>query len=478
MAPLVKTGGLGDVLGALPKALAELGHEVIVCIPNYEKHLNPDVVLHTIDINGKVEVEGKAKTKTYSVLEAIISDKSFKTLLIGNDKLFGRSGLYVDPKTGKDFDDNDLRFSFFTKAAIDLVQKINWRPDIIHAHDWQAALVPIYLRTVERDNQFFAKTKLVLTIHNMAYQGKFKTNRYRQFGLPEELIYATAPLEFYGEINFLKGGICFADKITTVSKTYAVEIQGELGCGLEGVLRGRSKDIVGIGNGVDYSVWSPAKDKLLPFQYRETNLTGKSKNRAALLKRTGLPNRKGMPLFGMVSRLVEQKGLGLIIEAAEQLFSLNLQLIILGTGDKKTELALKSLEKKHADKLKVYLEFDEKLAHLIEAGSDIYLMPSLFEPCGLNQMYALKYGTPPVVHKVGGLADTIIDYNEKAEEGTGFVFDDFKSGAMMQSIERAIKLFGKKRKWTKLMKNGMKQDFSWDKSAQKYSELFEAMVKT
>ena len=475
MAPLVKTGGLGDVLGALPHALAELGHEVIVCIPYYEKDINRNIELTSSDIHSSVEIDGKLKS--YTVSEVISSKDSFKTFVIGNDEMFGRSGLYVDPKTGKDFEDNDTRFSFFAKAVIDLAQKLKWRPDIIHAHDWQTALTPVYLRTVEKDNQFFAKTKLVLTIHNMAYQGKFKTNRYRFLGLPEKLIYATEPLEFYGETNFLKGGISFADKITTVSETYAAEIQGELGCGLEGVLQKRSKDIVGILNGVDYSIWSPAKDNLIPFQFRETNLTGKSKNKAALLKEAGLSNHKGVPLFGMVSRLVEQKGLGLIIEAAEQLFSLNLQLIILGTGDKKSEQTLKSLEKKHSDNLKVYLEFDERRAHLIEAGSDIYLMPSLFEPCGLNQMYALKYGTPPIVHKVGGLADTIVDYNEETERGTGFVFDEFTSRAMLQSIERAINLFGEKRKWTKLMKNGMKQNYSWDKSALKYSELFEKLIE-
>ena len=430
--PLVKSGGLGDVLGALPKALAELGHDVTVCIPHYKSDLNRNVVLHPLNMDGEVKVDGK--TKAYFVYEAAISGKSFKILLIGNDELFGRVGLYVDPKTRKDFDDNDFRFSFFTRAAIDLVKKMKWCPDIIHAHDWQTGLAPVYLKTVEKDNQFFAKTKLVLTIHNMAYQGKFKRDRYRLLGLPEELIRALAPLEFYGETNFLKGGISFADRITTVSQTYAREIQGELGCGLEGVLRNRSKDSGGILNGVDYSVWSPAKDKLIPFRYRETSLSGKRKNKSELLKQSRLTAHENIPLFGMVSRLVEQKGVGLLIEASEEIFCLNIQLIILGSGDKKLEQSLKKLEKKHRDKLKVYLEFDEKLAHLIEAGSDIYLMPSLFEPCGLNQMYALKYGTPPVVHKVGGLADTIIDYNEETEEGTGFVFDEFKPYKLMPAV--------------------------------------------
>ncbi len=474
MAPLIKTGGLGDVLGALPKALAELGYEVTVCIPKYEKDLSRNVVLRPMGIEGEVVVGGERKP--YSVFEAIISDVSFKTFVIGNDELFGRAGLYVDPKTGKDFEDNDIRFSFFSKAAIDLVQKLKWRPDIFYAHDWQTALAPVYLKSVEKENQFFANSKSVLTIHNMAFQGKFKTSRYHYLGLPENLIYATAPLEYYGDLNFLKSGIYFADKITTVSETYAREIQGERGCGLEGVLRTRAKDIVGILNGVDYSVWSPSKDKLIPFRYRETSLTGKRNNKAALLKDSGLPVQEKIPLFGMVSRLTEQKGVQLVVEAAEQLFSLNIQLIILGTGDKKLEQSLKSLAKQYRAKLKVYLKFDEKLAHLIEAGSDIYLMPSLFEPCGLNQMYSLKYGTPPIVHKVGGLADTVLDYDEETGEGTGFVFEKFKVEPMMSAINRAINLFAQKRKWTKLMKNGMKQDFSWNKSALKYCELFEALL--
>ncbi len=473
MVPLVKSGGLGDVLGALPEALAKLGHEVIVCLPHYKVDSNKAISKKALGIEAEIKIGDRPMS--YSAVEAKLPDQSVRTILITNDELFGRRGLYVDPQTGKDFKDNDVRFSFFCRAIIDLVQKMNWRPDIVHVHDWQTSLAPVYLKTQEKDNSLFDGTKIVLTIHNMAYQGKFPKDRYHLLGLPEELLYATAPMEFFGETNFLKGGISFADKITTVSETYAREIQGAMGCGLEGVLRNRVKDISGILNGVDYSVWSPATDKKIWARYKITNLSGKKINKLKLLKEAGLPFSDKVPLVGMVSRLVEQKGLNLVIESAVKVFEENVRLLVLGTGGQKIEKELKKLERKFPDKVKVFLYFDDVLAHKIEAGSDLYLMPSLFEPCGLNQMYSLKYGTPPIVHAVGGLADTVTDYDEKSGSGTGLVFKKFTAEAMIEALKRALSLYAKKREWTKLMKNGMKQDFSWKRSAQKYSDLFEAL---
>lgn len=476
MAPLIKTGGLGDVLGALPGALAELGNDVIICIPLYEKDIDARYEIGKLDIEGKVDIGGTEKL--YSVAEFKLSNHKTRAYLIANQEFFGRAGLYINASTGRDFEDNDLRFSFFCKVLLDLLPKLNWRPDILNVHDWQAALLPVYLRTIEKDNSFFSKTKGVLTIHNMAYQGKFSKSRYQMLRLPEELMHATAPMEFCGESNFLKGGISFADKIIAVSETYAQEIQGSLGCGLEGVVRGRANDVLGILNGVDYSIWSPETDEKIAVRYQMGNLTGKRKNKMALLNELGLKFRDDVPLVGMVSRLVEQKGLNLVIEGADKLFALDLQLVILGSGDKNIESELKRLESEYKTKMKVKLRFDETLAHKIEAGSDMYLMPSLFEPCGLNQMYSLKYGTPPIVHKVGGLADTVIDYNESLRNGTGFVFDEFTVDSMITAIERAIQLYSKKRKWFMLEKNGMAQDFSWRRSAGKYQELFESLIKS
>lgn len=474
MTPLAKTGGLGDVLGALPQALAESGHDVRVCIPGYA-FIKTNGISKT-NLSGEINIGGLAKQ--YSVSEYISSNKKSITYLINNAKLFDRASLYVDPDSGTDYPDNDIRFAFLCKAALDLTQKLFWQPDIVYAHDWQGALAAVYLKTNESKNAFFANTKAVLTIHNIAYQGKFKKERFALLGLPDKLINSMGPMEFYDETSFLKGGISFADKITTVSETYAKEIQGAQGFGLEEILLTRTKDVSGIVNGVDYSIWAPSTDKLIPHRYLLSNLSGKKMNKIELLNQCGLPVRTETPLIGMVSRLVEQKGLQLIINAASQLFSKDIQMIILGTGDKKIEQQLKVLESNFSDKLKVFLKFDEKLAHTIEAGADFFLMPSIFEPCGLNQMYSLKYGTPPVVHSVGGLADTVVDYDSQTEQGTGFVFKDFTETAMMKAIQRAIELFPKKRKWTKLMKNGMRQDFSWNNSAQKYLELFSTLIKS
>ncbi len=475
MAPLVKTGGLGDVLGALPNALAKLGNEVIVCIPGYSKNIGKSFAGKSLEVDDAVKVGGT--NKPYKIHSVELPDASFQTFLIQNQEYFGRQGLYVDPKTGQDFEDNDLRFSFFCKAILDFIQKINWNPDIVHVHDWQTALLPVYIRNAEKENPFFANTKTVLTIHNMAYQGKFPKVRYKMLELPDELHYATAPLEFFGETNFLKGGISFADKVTTVSETYAKEIQGALGCGLEGVLKQKAKDVMGILNGADYSVWSPEQDRQIPFRYKTGNMSGKKKGKVELLKTLGWQASERVPLLGMISRLVEQKGLNLVIEGAKKVFALDLQMVILGKGDKKIERELKWLESEYPQKLKVFLKFDEKLAHQIEAGADMYLMPSLFEPCGLNQMYSLKYGTPPIVHKTGGLADSVQDYDAVSESGTGFVFEKFTVDAMVEAIRRAVELYGKKRKWSKLVKNGMAQDFSWSRSAQKYHNLFESLIK-
>lgn len=475
MAPLVKTGGLGDVLGALPGEFAKLGHQILTVIPNYRNQLGESSKSNSVNITGDILLA--QSSIQYSIQEVKTSADTQQIYLVECDKYYGRKGLYVDPKTGNDFADNDVRFAFFSKAIIDLLQKVDWRPDIIHVHDWQTALVPVYLKTTEFSNPFFKRTKTVLTIHNMAYQGLFKSGRFGLLGLPVEFMKPLGPLEFFGQSNFLKAGILFADKITTVSETYAREIQENLGCGLEGVLKTRKSDLVGIINGVDYKIWSPSIDKNIKFRYSEINLSGKRKNKAELLKKAGLSSRNNAPLIGMITRLVEQKGIQLVIEGCEQLFALNLQLIILGSGDKLFERELINLERKYSKVLKVFLKFDEHLAHMIEAGSDIYLMPSQFEPCGLNQMYSLKYGTPPVVHKVGGLADTVSDYNELTGEGTGFVFEEFSVKSMMAALARAVNLYSKKRKWTKLMKNGMQQNFSWTNSAKKYVQLFESIIK-
>ena len=476
--PYVRTGGLGDVIGALPAALASLGHEVKVVLPRYAG-IDGSAHRFSLLIDSITLPDGAGSTHS-SVERAGDSPAGAEYLFVGNDDYFGRSEPYIDPRTGCDYDDNDRRFAFLSGAVFEIARALDWRPDIIHAHDWQAALVPVYLRARHRSEDFFRRTRSVMTIHNLGYQGLFEGERFAELDLPDELSYAeTGALELFGRVNFLKGGIALADKITTVSERYADEIQtgDEFGCGLEGVLAGRTDDLSGIVNGVDYSIWSPRTDQCIPYHYSLSNLSGKRMSKVELVRRAGLPFREQTPLVGMVTRLASQKGIDLVIAGAEKLFALDIQVVVLGTGEEEYHLRLRELEQQYPDKLRVYLEFNDALAHWIQAGSDIFLMPSRYEPCGLNQMYALKYGTVPVVRAVGGLADTVTDYDCDSDKRTGFVFTDYDPDAMIGALERATRVFRKRRDWIKLMKTGMRLDFSWQVSAARYASLFESLTQ-
>ncbi len=478
VAPYARTGGLGDVLGSLPKALAKLGHDIKVVMPLYGSIDTDTYQLTTTTLEFPVEVAGKPRICRVAQLR----DQKAKLdyYFLENAQYFGRKEFYLDPATGKDFADNDERFVFFSRAVLELAKRLKWSPDIVHAHDWQAALIPAYLRTKYAGEPTFVGAKSVLTIHNLGYQGLFPGKRFPLLGLPEKMFYAvTGPFEFFGKINFLKGGIATADWITTVSGRYAEEIQSdpEFGCGLEGVLKERSARVTGILNGVDYGIWSPSRDKHIPHHFTLSNLSGKRQNKIDLLRSAGLPLRDSAPLIGMVSRLTDQKGWDLVAEAADSLFALNLQMIVLGNGEAKYHELLKKLEKKFPDKVKAYLTFDDTLAHQIEAASDMFLMPSRWEPCGLNQMYSLKYGTVPIVREVGGLADTVVPYDPETKTGNGFLFAEYTAEAMLEAVTQAVTLFGRKRAWIQLMKSGMTADFSWDTSARKYSDLFLRMSR-
>lgn len=475
--PYARTGGLGDVIGALPTALGALGHEVKVVLPRYA---SIDGAAHrfssVIDTLAVPDIDG---TSIARVERAGDAPSGVEFLFVGDDKYFSRSGLYLDPKTGKDFKDNDLRFAFFARAVLELARRLEWRPDIIHCHDWQAALIPAYLKAELDKGSALKGCRTILTIHNLGYQGLFDGKRFKNLDLPKEMFYAvTGALEFFGRMNFLKGGITLADRITTVSPRYAVEIQDgdEFGCGLEGVLADRAVDLSGILNGADYSIWSPDTGLMIPRPYNLSNLSGKQLARTALMNQAGLPARDQTPLVGMVTRLAAQKGIDLVVKAADELMSLNYQVIILGTGEAEYHRALKLLERKYPDRLKLYLEFNDPLAHLILAGADMFLMPSRYEPCGLNQMYALKYGTIPVVRAVGGLADTVRDYDSATGDGTGFLFEEYSTEAMLDALERAAVSFRQEHAWTKLQKAGMREDFSWKASAIKYSDLYGSLV--
>ncbi|MBK7141243.1 MAG: glycogen synthase GlgA [bacterium] len=477
VAPFARTGGLGDVLGSLPKALSKQGHEVKVFMPKFGSIDSKQFSLRPLDRTLKVKAFGEEIP--FSLEMHHDGRQKVDHYFVVQPQYFGRPSFYLDPATGKDYPDNDDRFNFFCRAVLGSLATLNWRPDIIHLHDWQTALIPALLKYPFANDSWVGQAKTVLTIHNLGYQGTFPASRFTRLELPEKLFYAmTGPFEFFGKVNFLKAGIILADKLTTVSKQYATEIQTteEYGYGLEGVLTERTKDLSGILNGVDYTIWSPSRDRLLPYKYTLSNLTGKRENKVELLRFAKLPLRPSAPLIGMISRLADQKGWDLIEKAAEELFTLNIQMIVLGTGDKKYVDLLKKLEKQHPDKLRAFITFDDALAHRIEAASDIFLMPSRWEPCGLNQLYSLKYGTVPVVRKVGGLADTVVDWDPKKETGTGFLFEEYDADAMLTAIRRAVELFSRKRTWTKLVKSGMEQDFSWESSAQSYGRLFEALA--
>lgn len=470
--PFAKTGGLADVAGALPRALAELGYEVKLFLPKYG-HIHPSH-LESFWQDLSLEIPIGGMTHPLDLYRRADPDLPLEYFLIGNDHFFDRPQLYVDPKTNRDYRDNDERFIFLCRGILESLKALKYAPDIIHANDWQTALLPTFLRTAYSDDPMFAATKSIFTIHNMGYQGLFPAEVFAKLDLPETFFYPTGPFEFWGKLNLMKAAISYADRLNTVSPRYAEEIQttDEYGCGLEGVLRGRRKYLSGILNGADYDEWSPKGDRHIPYKYSIANFAGKRRNKVELLGRLSLPMRDTAPLVGMISRLVDQKGFDLIAEVADEIFELNLQMVVLGLGDSKYHEFLQKLQLAHPDKLRLLLTYDNEMAHLIEASSDIFLMPSRYEPCGLNQMYSLRYGTVPIVRETGGLADSIADVSPDGRAGTGFMFRDYDSSEMLAAIKRALSFFVKKRLWRRIAKEGMEKDFSWTQAAIKYANLY------
>lgn len=444
VAPFSKTGGLADVAGSLPLALHKLGIDVKVVTPRYksveiygnEARLNNDVPLYFIEHEG----------------------------------YFMRDNLYGD-KSG-DYPDNLERFTFFSRRALEFLKDLDFKPDIIHCNDWQTALIPVYLKTIFKDDPFYRDIKTLFTVHNIGYQGLFPKEDFSKTGLPSEL-FSINGLEFYNKVNILKGGLIFSDVITTVSPTYAKEIQTpEFGYGLDGVLALRKDSLFGIVNGVDDNEWNPSKDKELQFHFSATKIDGKYKNKKALQKEGGLKENENAPLIGIISRLADQKGLDLISQIIEPLLNMEVQLILLGTGEEKYHILFEGIKMRYSKKASIHLKFDAVLAKKIYAGSDIFLMPSRYEPCGLGQLISLRYGTIPIVRKTGGLADTIEEYNPKTKRGNGLVFERYDANELLRAIRRAVDFYKDKDAWRKLVLNAMKCDFSWEGSAKKYIELY------
>jgi starch synthase len=397
-----------------------------------------------------------------------------RTFLVECPEFFDREGLYT--VKGQDYPDNALRFAGFSLTCLEFLKRSENPPDILHCHDWQSALVPIYLRTLYRNDGYFRRTSIVFTIHNLGYQGLFPPTVLPQISLDHSL-FTMDGLEFYGKVNLLKGGILFSDFITTVSRKYAEEIQTpEFGHGLEGVLKSRADRLQGILNGVDYEAWNPATDKLIPANYTPEDLAGKETCKKVLLETMGTATPVlNRPVIGIVSRFAAQKGFDLIAGIAEELMGMDLYIVALGTGEPEFESLFRTLAAKYPDKFLVKVAYDNTLAHQIEAGADMFLMPSRYEPCGLNQIYSLKYGTVPVVRATGGLDDTIEAFDGKT--GTGFKFRDYTPQALLAAIQQAVEVYHQPKIWRKLMLNGMKKDFSWGASAKQYLKIYQGLQK-
>lgn len=462
--PLIKTGGLADISGSLPKALTELGQDVRIIMPNYQAIKTTEEVRYLSTIY--------VYNCAVNILETRLPGTNVIVWLVDFPEFFNFPGNpYVD-EHGKPWANNAERFTLFCRVTVEVAMNrgyLDWKPDIVHCNDWQSGLVPALL-SLE-----YSRPATVFTIHNMAYQGIFPSSTYLSLNLPGQL-WNPNGIEFHNMLSFLKGGLIYSDRITTVSPTYAKEIQtADFGYGLEGLLSHRKDFLSGIINGIDVDHWNPETDTNISQPFNRMTLYKKALNKTALQEKLSLPVNKNIPVFGLISRLVEQKGIDLILKCLPEMLVHPLQFVLLGSGNKNFEQRLYNFAEDHPDKISITIGYDEALAHLIEAGSDVFLMPSRFEPCGLNQIYSQRYGTVPVVRKTGGLADTVVDTVPETLEdntATGLVFNEASSGALMEVIKRALILYSHPKTWKRLQTNGMRKDFSWAKSAQQYMTLY------
>jgi len=465
--PLIKTGGLGDVMGSLPSALLALRADVRLLMPGYR-----DVVAHIGKLKPITSLAIPGLDVPVRIVEGKLPGTRVIIWLVEFDPAYDRPGNPYLDAFGQPWKDNAMRFALLAHAAAVLAMGrsgLSWRPDVVHCHDWQAGLVPVLL-SLEPD-----RPGTVFTIHNLSYQGLFPYETFTALDLPQSL-WSPEALEFHGQLSFMKGGIVFADEITTVSPAYAREIQQPaFGDGLDGLLRHRGSHLTGILNGIDDNTWDPANDRYLKQTFSWKSLQNKSANKLALQAELGLPQDASTPLVGMIGRLVEQKGIDLILQLLPELMHRPLQLVLLGSGEAKYETTLKAAAANHADRFIAHIGYDEALAHRIEAGADMFLMPSRFEPCGLNQLYSQRYGTIPIVHRVGGLADTVVDStveNLDSQKATGIVFQQATVEALRGAVDRALNLWQNPGRWKQLMQTAMRQDFSWQRRANEYLAIY------
>jgi starch synthase len=470
--PFAKTGGLADVVGALPPELVKLGHEVTVYMPLYAR------------VRPLIEGEWKYAVRSitipfqyYNRFVGIVDGgrrDGVQYYFVDCPELFDRQELYG--AKGSDYPDNAERFSLFCRAVLEAAKQLGV-PQVFHVHDWQAALIPVYLRTVYASDPVLSGAAAVLTIHNAGYQGKFPPLTTERLLFPWD-VFTMDKVEQFNDFNFLKGGLVYSDILTTVSRKYAQEIQtAEFGEKLDGVLLGRAADLRGILNGVDYEKWDPATDGSLAAHYTAENLAGKRVCREDLLHAFGLKVAESTPVIGIVSRFATQKGFDLLAEIAEELMERDVALVALGSGEPLYENFFRNWAFRHPERVAAQIRYDDALAHKIEAGSDLFLMPSRYEPCGLNQIYSLKYGTVPVVRATGGLDDTIEEWNEKQGTGTGFKFEEYEAEALLAALDRALQAFQNKKAWKRLLRNGMAQNYGWEQPAREYAAVYEEAAR-
>lgn len=472
MAPLISTGGLADVAAALPRALHAQGCDVRVAMPHYKsipaRYRGEPLGMCMADLGAKIEYGAIRRTTA--------PDTKIPLYFIEHDGYFGRERPYG--VGAYEYDDNAERFCFFSQAVLHGISQNGWKPDIVHCHDWHTAPIPAFMKTRFRENAFWGKTPALFTIHNLAFQGRYGANKFASTGF-EPWLFSPQYVEYEGDMNLMKAAIAFATRINTVSPRYAREIQTlEYGAGLDGMLRTRSGDLCGILNGVDYEHWNPAKDPHIPANYSADDMRGKERCKQELQKSLGLPQIDA-PVFGVVSRLYWQKGLDLLANAMDQLATMDVQFIILGSGDPELENRLADTARKYPDKIAVRFSFDVPLSHQVQAGSDFFVMPSRYEPCGLSQLYSLAYGAIPIVRKTGGLADSVKDINPvhwKRGDATGIVFVPMTPEALLRAIDRAIALYGDKKRLAQVRAAGMREDFSWERSCRAYIRLYEEAI--
>ena len=465
--PFVKTGGLADVAGALPKELKKLGTEVHVMLPNYS--LISDEFKQSFQFKTSIEVPVGSMNQYCGIYNMELDGITYH--FIDNEYYFHRSSLYGQ-------DDDGERFSFFSKAVLECIPHLDFIPDVIHSHDWHTAMVNFLLKFQYRHQPMYAEIKTVFTIHNLQFQGIFSFEKISELLRLDPQYFNMEQLEFFGNVNFMKGGIVSSDIVTTVSPTYKEEIQFPYyGEKLDGLLRKHSDKLIGIVNGIDDSVYNPSVDRDIAVSYDVDTIEGKSENKKALQQYFGLPEKENTPIIAMVTRLTAQKGLDLVLHVFHEMIEDDVQFIVLGSGDYYYENFLNQMAYEYPDKVKIYIGFNEALAHKVYAGADLFLMPSQFEPCGLGQLIALQYGTIPIVRETGGLNDTVQSYDEKTGNGNGFSFKNLNAHDMLHTVRRALDFYHQNDSWNRLIENAMTQDYSWLQSAKKYNEIYEELFE-